>query len=209
VPDSSFKFLITDAPVSYPDALQFMQETIQEIRQGNEEVIWFLEHPPLYTAGSSAKDEDLLDASLPIFETQRGGKHTYHGPGQLVVYVMLDLKKRGNDVRLFVQALEEWIISTLKTFGLCGVRKPGRIGVWLDDEKGESKIAAIGVRVTHGITWHGLSLNVHPDLMHYQGIVPCGLKEFPVTSLKAEGIDVPTSEVIEAMQRNLPDFFHA
>ncbi|MCE2716595.1 MAG: lipoyl(octanoyl) transferase LipB [Pseudomonadota bacterium] len=203
------KFITADTQIEYSDAVHFMQKTIEGIRQGNVEVIWFLEHPALYTAGTSAKNEDLLNASLPIFETQRGGKHTYHGPGQLVVYVMLDLKKRGNDVRLFVQALEEWIISTLKTFGLCGVRKPGRIGVWLDDEKGESKIAAIGVRVTHGITWHGLSLNVHPDLMHYQGIVPCGLKEFPVTSLKAEGIDVPISEVIEAMQRNLPDFFHA
>lgn len=205
---STIKFLIADKLVEYAYALQFMHETIQSIRHGSEEVIWFLEHPPLYTAGTSANSKDLLDASLPIFETQRGGKHTYHGPGQLVVYVMSDLKKRGNDVRLFVQALEEWIINSLKIFGLNSVRKEGRIGVWLDDEKGERKIAAIGVRVTRGITWHGLSLNVHPDLNHYQGIVPCGLKEFPVTSLKKEGLHISIPKVIEAMQNNLPQFFH-
>lgn len=206
--NSPIKFLTADTLVEYSNALDFMQKTIQEIRQGSNEVIWFLEHPALYTAGTSASDEDLLDSSLPIFETQRGGKHTYHGPGQLVVYVMIDLKKHGNDVRLFVQTLEEWIIHTLKAFGLNGMRKEGRIGVWLDDEKGERKIAAIGVRVTQGVTWHGLSLNVHPDLMHYQGIVPCGLKEFPVTSLKAENIETSVSEIIEVMQRNLPEFFH-
>lgn len=203
------KFIAAHTQIEYLEALHFMQKTIQEIRQGNKEVVWFLEHPSLYTAGTSAKDEDLLNASLPVFEAQRGGKHTYHGPGQLIVYVMIDLKRRGNDVRLFVQTLEEWIIKTLKTFGLNGMRKNGRIGVWLDDEKGERKVAAIGVRVTHGITWHGLSFNVSPDLEHFNGIVPCGLKEFPVTSLKAEGISAPISKVIEAMQRNIPDFFHA
>ncbi len=194
------KFLTANALVQYPDALQFMQETIQDIRQSSEEVIWFLEHPPLYTAGTSANDADLLNSSLLVFQTQRGGKHTYHGPGQLVVYVMIDLKKRGNDIRLFVQTLEEWIIKTLITFGLIGIRKQGRVGVWLDDDKGERKIAAIGIRVTKGVTWHGLSLNVNPDLANYQGIIPCGLKEYGVTSLQAEGIDTRVSQVIEIMK---------
>ena len=204
----AIKFITTNTPVEYLDALQFMQETIQGIRQGNEEVIWFLEHPPLYTAGTSAKDGDLLDSSLPVFQTQRGGKHTYHGPGQLIVYVMIDLKKRGNDVRLFVQALEEWIINALKAFGLNGMRKEGRIGVWLDDEKGERKIAAIGLRVTHGVTWHGLSLNVNPDLAHYRGIIPCGLNGFGVTSLQAEGINIKIPQVIDIMKNSTPKIFN-
>lgn len=202
------KFLITKNPVEYPDALQFMQETIQDIRQGGDEIIWFLEHPPLYTAGTSANQSDLLDSSLPVFQTQRGGKHTYHGPGQLVVYVMIDLKKRGNDIRLFVQTLEDWIIKTLSVFGLTGVRKQGRVGVWLDDEKGERKIAAIGVRVTQGITWHGLSLNINPDLSHYHGIVPCGLKGYGVTSLQAEGINISTPQVIEIMKSIVVKLFN-
>jgi len=202
------KFITANTPAEYLDSLQFMQETIQGIRRGNKEVIWFLEHPPLYTAGTSAKDADLLDSSFPIFATQRGGKHTYHGPGQLIVYVMINLKKRGNDVRLFVQALEEWIINTLKTFGLNGMRKEGRIGVWIDDDKGERKIAAIGVRVTHGITWHGLSLNVSPDLSHYLGIIPCGLNGFGVTSLQEEGVNTKISQVIDIMKNNASKIFN-
>lgn len=202
------KFIIADVPVEYPNALQFMQETIQDIRQGSEEVIWFLEHPSLYTAGTSAKDTDLLYSSFPIFQTQRGGKHTYHGPGQLVVYVMIDIKKRNNDIRLFVRLLEEWIIKTLSVFDLTGVQKQGRVGVWLDDDKGERKIAAIGVRVTQGVTWHGLSLNINPDLAHYQGIIPCGLKGYAVTSLQAEGVYTPLSQVIEIMKNNAVKIFN-
>ncbi len=197
---SKIKFLIAYASVEYSDAIQFMQKTIQGIRTGEDEVIWFLEHPPLYTAGTSAKEADLIDSTFPVFQTQRGGKHTYHGPGQLVVYVMVDLKKRDNDIRLFVQTLEEWIIKTLSIFGLNGVRKQGRVGVWLDDQLGERKIAAIGVRVTQGVTWHGLSLNVSPDLSHYKGIVPCGLKEYGVTSLQAEGIKIGVHQVIDIMK---------
>ncbi len=197
---SQIKFLAANASVEYSDAIQFMQKTIQGIRTGEDEIIWFLEHPPLYTAGTSAKEADLIDSTFPVFQTQRGGKHTYHGPGQLVVYVMVDLKKRDNDIRLFVQTLEEWIIKTLSIFGLNGVRKQGRVGVWLDDEKGERKIAAIGVRVTQGVTWHGLSLNVSPDLAHYKGIIPCGLKSRDVTSLQAEGIDTDVSQVIKIMK---------
>jgi len=197
---SQIKFMIANAPVEYTDAIQFMQKTIEGIRSGEDEVIWFLEHPPLYTAGTSAKESDLINSAFPVFQTQRGGKHTYHGPGQLVVYVMVDLKKRDNDIRLFVQTLEEWIIKTLSIFGLNGVRKQGRVGVWLDDEKGERKIAAIGVRVTQGVTWHGLSLNINPDLSHYKGIVPCGLKECRVTSLQAEGIKTDVHQVINIMK---------
>lgn len=197
---SQIKFLVANASVKYPDAIQFMQKTIEDIRTGEDEVIWFLEHPPLYTAGTSAKEADLIDSTFPVFHTQRGGKHTYHGPGQLVVYVMVDLKKRDNDIRLFVQTLEEWIIKTLSIFGLNGLRKQGRVGVWLDDEQGERKIAAIGVRVTQGVTWHGLSLNISPDLAHYKGIIPCGLKEYGVTSLQAEGIKTDIPQVIEIMK---------
>lgn len=197
---SQIKFLVANASVEYADAIQFMQNTIEGIRSGEDEIIWFLEHPPLYTAGTSAKEADLIDSTFPVFQTQRGGKHTYHGPGQLVVYVMVDLKKRDNDIRLFVQTLEEWIIKTLSIFGLNGVRKQGRVGVWLDDEKGERKIAAIGVRVTQGVTWHGLSLNVSPDLAHYKGIIPCGLKEYRVTSLQAEGIKIGIHQVIDIMK---------
>lgn len=193
--------MVSNTLVQYPDALQIMQEIIKGIRQNErDETIWFLEHPSLYTAGTSANNSDLLDSSFPIFGSQRGGKHTYHGPGQLVVYVMTDLKKRGNDVRVFVQTLEKWIIQTLKVFGLLGMRKPERVGVWLDDEKGERKIAAIGVRVTQGVTWHGLSLNVNPNLDHYNGIIPCGLKGYEVTSLQEEGIHTSVSQVIEVMK---------
>ena len=197
---SQIKFLVANASVEYTDAIQFMQNTIEGIRSGEDEIIWFLEHPPLYTAGTSAKEADLIDSTFPVFQTQRGGKHTYHGPGQLVVYVMVDLKKRDNDIRLFVQKLEEWIIKTLSIFSLNGMRKQGRVGVWLDDEKGERKIAAIGVRVTQGVTWHGLSLNVNPDLSHYKGIVPCGLKEYRVTTLQAEGIKTDVQQVINIMK---------
>lgn len=201
---STIKFLIANAPVLYPDALQTMQEIIKNIRQNKEdEIIWFLEHPSLYTAGTSAQDSDLLNSSLPVFQTGRGGKHTYHGPGQLVAYVMVDLRKRNNDIKVFVQTLEEWIIQTLQEFRLAGTRKQGRVGVWLDDEKGERKIAAIGVRVTQGVTWHGLSLNVSPNLTHYEGIIPCGLKNYKVTSLQKEKINAQVPQVIEIMKKNL------
>ncbi len=192
--------------MQYPDALQTMQEIIKGIHQNeNNETIWFLEHPPLYTAGTNANDDDLINPIFPVFKSQRGGKYTYHGPGQLVTYVMVDIKKRGNDIRLFVKNLEELIIQTLKVFGITAVRKSGRIGVWLDDAKGERKIAAIGLRVTQGITWHGLSLNVNPDLAHYKGIIPCGLSSYGVTSLQAEGINASVSQVIETMKNILVD----
>lgn len=202
-----FKVVISNQLVEYPTALDYMQSKVIEIKNNGQEEVWFLEHPPLFTLGASANRSDILNESLPIYESQRGGKVTYHGPGQLIVYVMLDLKKRGNDLRAYVSSLEEWIIQTLVHFNIKGIRKSGRIGVWLDDAKGERKIAAIGVRITRGITWHGLSLNVAPDLNHYQAIVPCGLKDFGVTSMQAEGVKASVLEVTQIMIKKMEGLF--
>lgn len=197
-----FKVVISNQPVDYETALDYMQSRVVAIQNNAQEEVWFLEHPPLFTLGTSASRADILSECLPIYESQRGGKVTYHGPGQLIAYVMLDLKKRGNDLRTYVSNLEEWVIKTLDHFNIQGMRKPGRIGVWLDDAKGERKIAAIGVRITRGITWHGLSLNICPDLKHYQAIVPCGLKNFGITSMQAEGINTSVPEVTKVMIKN-------
>jgi lipoyl(octanoyl) transferase len=157
-------------------------QAIHEERAGD--LVWLLEHPPLYTAGTSAKAADLLDPRFPVHKAGRGGQHTYHGPGQRVAYVMMDLKKRGlPDVRRYVCDLEEWIIRALAEFGIKGERRQGRIGIWVDTAEGEKKIAAIGVRVRHWITLHGISINVDPDLSHFSGIVPCGIAEHSVTSM--------------------------
>lgn len=199
------KFIVADGLVDYHLAIQGMQATIQDIQNGSPEVVWFLEHPSVYTAGTSAKSGDLLEEVFPVIQTGRGGQYTYHGPGQLTAYVMVDLKKRHLDVRAFVKGLENWIILTLKHYGLNGKLKPGRIGVWLDGNGIERKIAAIGVRVSRGITWHGLALNVCPDLSHYRGIVPCGLANYGVTSLKAEGVDATMAQVIKVMQDTADD----
>ena len=193
------KFLVADGLIEYDQAIKTMLKIVEEVQNGNEEVVWFLEHPPIYTAGTSAKSADLLNETFPVYRSTRGGQYTYHGPGQLIVYVMVDLKKRNNDVRAFVQGLETWAIQTLKKFNIQGKCKPGRIGIWLDDVT-ERKIASIGVRVTKGVTWHGLSLNVNPDLGHYHGIVPCGLTGYKMTSLKAEMVSVTVPEVISVMQ---------
>ena len=194
------KFLVANGLVDYDQAIKTMQKIIGDVRCGNEEVVWFLEHPSIYTAGTSAKSQDLINESFPVYQTLRGGKYTYHGPGQLIVYVMVDLKKRNNDVRKFVYNLEEWVIQTLKNFNIHSVRKPGRIGIWLDNNNIERKIASIGVRVTKGITWHGLSLNVNPNLDHYSGIIPCGLHGYEITSLIAELVNATMPEVISVMQ---------
>ncbi len=193
------KFLVADGLVEYDQAIKTMLKIVEEIQNGNEEVVWFLEHPPIYTAGTSARSADLLNKTFPVYKSTRGGQYTYHGPGQLIVYVMVDLKKRNNDVRAFVQGLETWVIHTLKKLNIQGKCKPGRIGIWLDDVA-ERKIASIGVRVTKGVTWHGLSLNVNTDLGHYQGIVPCGLTGYKMTSLKAEMVNVDMPEVVSVMQ---------
>ncbi len=183
--------------------LAAMAARVDAIRAGTaDEAVWLLEHPPLYTAGTSAKATDLLQADFPIYETGRGGQYTYHGPGQRVAYVMVDLQKRGGDIRRFVWTLEEAIIRTLAVLGVTGERREGRIGIWVQTPAGEKKIAAIGVRVTKGVTWHGLSLNVHPNLAHYAGIVPCGLSAYGVTSLEELGkpTEMHTVDAVLAQQ---------
>jgi lipoyl(octanoyl) transferase len=200
------EWIVSDAPVPYPEALATMQARAAAIAAGSAgEAIWLLEHPPLYTAGTSAKDEDLLaPGRFPVFAAGRGGQMTYHGPGQRVAYVMLDLRERGRDVRCLVQGLEGWVIDTLGAFNVSGERREGRIGVWVRrPEKGsgrEDKIAAIGVRVSRWVTFHGISLNVSPDLAHYSGIVPCGITDQGVTSLEDLGRIVSMAEVDIALR---------
>jgi lipoyl(octanoyl) transferase len=167
-----------------------------------------VEHPPIYTAGTSANAADLLDARFPVFKTGRGGQFTYHGPGQRVVYVMLDLKRRKPDVRAFVRDLEEWLIGTLAQFGIQGERRADRVGIWVAREDGrEDKIAAIGVRVRHWVTFHGIALNVAPDLSHFTGIVPCGVRGHGVTSLADLGVNVSMADVDTTLKRSFEKVF--
>lgn len=193
-------------PVDYPDAVSEMEQRVAAIREGTaDECIWLLEHPPLYTAGTSAAPSDLLAPDrFPVFSTGRGGQYTYHGPGQRIGYVMLDLTVRKKDVRAYVCALEDWIIASLSSFGIAGERREGRVGVWVSrPDRGpgcEDKIAAIGVRVRRWVTFHGISLNVDPDLEHYSGIVPCGVTGHGVTSLADLGVSVSMDEVDRVLQ---------
>jgi lipoyl(octanoyl) transferase len=193
----------------YPEAVAFMEERAAAIADGRApELIWLVEHPPIYTAGTSANDRDLLDARFPVFKTGRGGQFTYHGPGQRVGYVMLDLKQRGSDVRGFVRDLEEWLIRTLAAFNVKGERREGRVGIWVARSGGrEDKIAAIGVRVRKWVTFHGVSFNVDPDLTHFTGIVPCGISEHGVTSLHDLGILVSMADVDVAMKAAFGEVF--
>jgi len=189
--------------IPYEEAMTIMEERVQAIHERTApEMVWFLEHPPLYTAGSSAKPSDLLDASgLPVYETGRGGQYTYHGPGQRVGYVMIDLTKRRRDVRFFVTALEQWIIDTLDVFGITGERRCGRVGIWVNHEGQDKKIAALGVRLRRWISFHGIAINVNPDLSHFQGIVPCGLSQYGVTSCEALGVSISLGELDEALRQ--------
>jgi len=204
---------ISDAPIPYAEALAFMEQRANDIAQETApECVWLLEHPPLYTAGTSAKSEDLLTPDrFPVFDTGRGGQYTYHGPGQRVGYVMLNLKQREPDVRAFVRNLEEWLIRTLAAFDVVGERRDDRVGVWVRrPELGltrEDKIAAIGVRVRKWVTFHGVSLNINPDLEHFSGIVPCGISEHGVTSLSDLGRDVSTADVDEAFRKTFQEIF--
>lgn len=209
---------IDDAPVPYPAALAAMDERVAAIRAGRApELVWLLEHPPLYTAGTSARPGDLVAPDrFPVFQTGRGGQFTYHGPGQRVAYVMLDLARRGGDVRRFVCDLEAWIIAALARFNVKGERRAGRVGIWVDRsrEKGagrEDKIAAIGVRVRHWVTLHGVALNVDPDLGHFAGIVPCGIADprLGVTSLADLGIYAQMAEVDAALRAAFAEVFGA
>lgn len=179
--------------VEYERAVAEMEARVAGIRAGEmPELVWFLEHRPLYTAGTSAKDEDLLEARFPVHRTGRGGEHTYHGPGQRVAYVMLNLRERQRvpDIKRYVWLLEEWVIRTLAVFGVTGERREGRVGIWVVTPEGEKKIAAIGVRIRHWVTYHGVAVNVDPDLSHFSGIVPCGISEYGVTSLHDLGVNI-------------------
>lgn len=209
-PAGPVDWAISDAPVDYPAAVAAMEARVAAIRAGSApELVWLVEHPPLYTAGTSARPGDLLDPRFPVHVTGRGGQYTYHGPGQRVAYLMLDLGRRGKDVRAFVCRMEDWVIATLARFNVRGAIRDGRVGVWVErPDQGagrEDKIAAIGVRVRHWVTFHGLSLNVEPDLGHYGGIVSCGITQteaepFGVTSLVDLGLTAAMTDVDMALR---------
>jgi lipoyl(octanoyl) transferase len=200
---------ISDKPVPYPEAMAAMDRHVDAIAQGREpERVWLLEHPPLYTAGTSARTQDLVESDrFPVFKAGRGGQYTYHGPGQRVAYVMLDLKRRGGDVRAFVAALEQWVIDTLDAFNVKGERREDRVGVWVKRGAREDKIAAIGIRVRHWVTFHGIAINVEPDLTHFTGIVPCGIREHGVTSLVDLGLPVSMHDLDVALKTNFQRIF--
>ncbi len=193
----------------YERALSEMEARVSAIQQGAVDLGWLVEHPPLYTLGTSAKDGDILDHAIPSFVTGRGGQVTYHGPGQRVAYVMRDLRRHSAepDLRLYVQQLEQWIIATLKEFGVDGFIREGRVGVWVNTKRGEAKIAALGVRIQKWVTSHGIALNVNPDLSHYAGIVPCGIREFGVTSLADMGIKATMDEVDATLKTKFNQIF--
>jgi lipoyl(octanoyl) transferase len=196
------EFTASAGPIEYLGAVQTMERRVADIHAGTKgEQVWLVEHPPLYTAGTSAKPEDLLNPQFPVFETGRGGQFTYHGPGQRVAYVMLDLKKRQKvpDIKRYVCQLESWIIGSLSAFGVNGERREGRVGIWVDTPTGEKKIAAVGVRIRHWVTYHGVSINVSPDLSHFSGIVPCGISEFGVTSLHDLGKNVSMQDLDDVL----------
>jgi len=194
----------------YPEAVDFMEKRVAAIAAGEaRELVWLVEHPPIYTAGTSAKPEDLLEARFPVFKTGRGGQYTYHGPGQRVVYLMLDLKERGGDIRAYVRSLEEWLIRALARFGVKGELREGRVGIWVAHEGHEDKIAALGVRVRHWVSFHGISLNVAPDLGHFTGIVPCGIRGHGVTSLADLGVKASMAEADAALRAAFTEVFGA
>jgi lipoyl(octanoyl) transferase len=205
---------IAEAAVAYPDAVALMEARAAAIAAGTaSELVWLVEHPPLYTAGTSARTADLLDQRFPVFQSGRGGQFTYHGPGQRVAYAMLDLKRRRPDVRAYVAALEEWIIRTLDAFNVRGVRREDRVGVWVArPDKGagyEDKIAAIGVRLKRWVSLHGIAINVEPDLSHFSGIVPCGVADprYGVTSLVDLGLPVTMADLDVALKRAFEEVF--
>lgn len=199
----SMEFKTSPHPIDYPDALSFMDARVQGIYDGlEEECVWLLEHPAMFTAGTSAKAADLLEAKFPVYEAGRGGEYTYHGPGQRIAYVMMDLRKRQKapDIKAYVWFLEEWVIRALAEFGITGERVCGRVGIWV----GDNKIAAIGVRVRRWVTLHGVSINVNPDLSHFGGIVPCGIKDAGVTSMKGLGVDSDYAQLDKVLREVFP-----
>lgn len=209
----NLEWRIDDSLIGYEEALAFMESRATAIRDdGAAECVWLLEHAPLYTAGTSADAGDLLNARFPVHIAGRGGEYTYHGPGQRIAYAMLDLKKRGPDVRRYVHSLEEWVIRTLATFNVKGERREGRPGVWvrrtdIGAPSREDKVAALGVRVRRWVTLHGLSINLEPDLTHYDGIVPCGIAEHGVTSLAELGVTATMPELDMALRDAFEEVF--
>jgi len=201
----------SDRLVPYEEALAFMEERAAAIRAGTaRECVWMLEHPPLFTAGTSADPAELFNPlGFPVYEAGRGGRYTYHGPGQRVVYVMLDLDRRGRDVRRLVHSLEGWIISTLADLGVTAHRAEGRIGIWVGEGAAEKKIAALGIRIKRWVTLHGIAINRSPELAHFGGIVPCGISDFGVTSLLALGIRGTKADLDEALSRNFLGFLNS
>jgi lipoyl(octanoyl) transferase len=205
---TDIEWKISDGLVAYPAALEFMEQRVARIRTGAaRECVWLLEHPPLFTAGTSADPAELFNPlQFPVFDAGRGGRYTYHGPGQRVVYVMIDLDRRGRDLRHFVYCLEGWMIATLAELGVRAHRLPGRIGIWVGDGEDEAKIGALGVRVRRWVTFHGFALNVSPDLAHFSGIVPCGIADRGVTSLDQLGKLSAMSRVDAALGHNFREF---
>ena len=202
---------VSESPVPYAEALAWMEQRAAAIRASSEpECIWLLEHPPLFTAGTSADPAELTNPlGLPVFEAGRGGRYTYHGPGQRVGYVLLDLEKRGKDIRCFVHSLEGWMIDSLGRLGVNAHRAQGRIGIWVGEGPAEAKIGALGVRVKRWVTLHGFAINVAPELSNYGGIVPCGIAEYGVTSLAELGKEMPLKRVDEALESSFPRFLKA
>jgi len=201
---------VSDGLTPYPAALAAMEARAAAVRAGEaRELVWLLEHPPLFTAGTSADPAELFNPlHFPVHEAGRGGRYTYHGPGQRVGYLVLDLEKRGKDIRCFVHALEGWMIAALGDLGVAARRETGRIGIWTGHGAAEAKIGAIGVRVKRWVTMHGFSINVAPDLGHFGGIVPCGIAEYGVTSLAALGLDPAMAPLDSALQNNFPRFLN-
>ena len=208
---TDIEWRVSDAPVPYQQALAFMDERAAAIRAGSaRECVWLLEHPPLFTAGTSADPAELSNPlGLPVHQAGRGGRYTYHGPGQRVGYLLLDLERRGRDVRRLVDSLEEWIIASLAELGVAAHRAPGRIGIWVGAGADEAKIAALGLRIKRWVTLHGFSINVAPDLTHFRGIVPCGISDFGVTSLLELGKESAMRRVDYALKRNFAPFLNS
>lgn len=213
------EWIISEGLTGYPEAVSEMEARADAIAAGRAgEAIWLLEHPPLYTAGTSAKPQDLADPGrFPVFESRRGGQYTYHGPGQRVAYVMLDVAARGRDVRAFVEGLERWVIAALAEFNVAGQIREGRVGVWVerpekpplpDGTMRDDKIAAIGIRLRKWVSFHGISINVEPDLSHFDGIVPCGVRDHGITSLVDLGYPVTMADLDLALKATFPQVFH-
>ena len=207
---SDIEWRVSDRHVPYADALAEMEGRAAAVRAGTaRELVWLLEHPPLFTAGTSADPAELFNPmDLPVFQAGRGGRYTYHGPGQRIVYAILDLEKRGKDIRRFVHCLEGWMIDSLAELGISAHRAPGRIGIWVGDGAREEKIGALGVRVKRWVTLHGFAINVAPELSHFSGIVPCGLSEFGVTSIEKEGKQIALERVDAALKRSFLSFLN-